>query len=272
MTKDNFKFRIKNGSTVMDTLQYKLIVKEDALKSKRHPLKLTIQNNFNGNQTFDINGEIKLQMSQPIANIDYKSKISFKEETKDNYSGNMLFNKMCFPCDQILQMTSWDSVHQIEDLNNPGAFIVAPQFHPLKLKESTNYHLFIPPATFTDFFGLTNDTIKIDFKTQEEKFYGSVKLKITIPPAKGQYIVQLMDDKENIIRENNITKSDVLTYEYLHPQQYKVKIIYDDNNNGKWDTGDYINKIQPEKVVYYNGAILIRSNWDADLEWKITND
>ena len=85
MTKDNFKFRIKNGSSVMDTLEYKLITKEDALKSKRHPLKLTVQNNFNGNQTFDINGEIKLQMSQPIANIDYKSKISFKEETKENY-------------------------------------------------------------------------------------------------------------------------------------------------------------------------------------------
>ena len=139
-------------------------------------------------------------------------------------------------------------------------------------KESTNYHLFIPPGTFTDFFGLTNDTIKIDFKTKEEKYYGTVKLKLIIPDAKGQYIVQLMDEKENIIRENTITKSEVLNYEYLHPQQYKVKIIFDENSNGKWDTGNYIQKLQPEKAVYYSGLINIRSNWDAELEWKVTDN
>ena len=44
------------------------------------------------------------------------------------------------------------------------------------------------------------------------------------------------------------------------------------NKNGKWDTGNYLQKIQPEKVIYYDGSINIRSNWDLDLEWKVTED
>ena len=97
-----------------------------------------------------------------------------------------------------------------------------------------------------------------------------MKLKLSIPESKGQYIVQLLDDKETVVRESIIKAGETINYEYLYPQQYKLKLIYDDNINEKWDTGNYIQKTQPEKVIYYNGAINIRSNWDLDLEWKVT--
>ena len=67
-----------------------------------------------------------------------------------------------------------------------------------------------------------------------------MKLKINIPKAKGQYILQLMDDRENIYRETILDAGQTINYDYLHPQQYKLKLIYDDNKNGKWDTGNYL--------------------------------
>ncbi len=275
VAQDNLKLRLIYGKNkVMDTLEYKLISKEDALKSKRHPLKLTLLNNFNGNQNFDLNNPIILNFSQPINNISDTIKVQLKQDSvlakniKDYHYGNFDYYNMV-----AIEKETWDSTEAIEGPNNPGTIIIAPLkstevFTPSK--ESTKYHLFIPPNTFTDFFGLTNDTIKIDFKTRDEKFYGTVKLKVTVPETKGQYILQLLDDKENIVRENIISAGQIINYSYLHPQQYKLKLIYDDNANGKWDTGNYMMKKQPEKVIYYDGAINIRSNWDLDLEWKVS--
>lgn len=263
---DALKLQLKDGNRIMDTLEYKLIVKEDALKAKRNKLKLSLTNNFNGNQSFDLNGEIKMVFNHPLESNPY-AKVDFKEDsTLYKSTGSLEFflegkNKM--------KVIYWDSASSNKEKDNSGTWINAPTIKSPLLKESTKYHLFVPPGTFTDFFGLTNDSIKIDFKTQEEKFYGSVKLKLNVRESKEQYIVQLLDERENIVRENIVKAGETIDYPYLHPMQYKLKLIYDDNNNGKWDTGNYINKQQPEKVIYYSGAINIRSNWDQDLEWKV---
>ena len=52
--------------------------------------------------------------------------------------------------------------------------------------------------------------------------------------------------------------------------KYKLKIIFDENKNLKWDSGNLILKQQPEKVIYNVEPINIRSNWDLELEWKVT--
>ena len=49
------------------------------------------------------------------------------------------------------------------------------------------------------------------------------------------------------------------------PGDYDVTILFDTNNNGKWDTGDYWKKIQPEKVVARKKPINIRANWDNEI-------
>lgn len=242
--KDILRLQLKNGNRIMDTLEYKLIVKEDALKSRKNKLALRVLNNFDGNQTFDLNSKLKLIFNHHIEKAG--ESIFLRQDTTLIKNKNVPYY---FP-------------------DNDNSFIP----YDIKLKEATKYHLFIPPGTFTDFFGLTNDTIKMDFKTQEERYYGTVKLKINIPEGKGQYILQLMDDKENLYRESIINAGQTINYDFLHPQQYKLKLIYDDNKNGKWDTGNYLQKLQPEKVIYYTGTITVRSNWDLDLEWKITSE
>lgn len=290
--KDSLRLQVSNGNKVIDTVEFKMIKLEDALKSKKNPFKLRLLNSWSGNQNYDLNSEMKLVFNNPIDKFNNNEIIQFKEDTamfqKDprnlSYDGDYY--------KQIIYFTYWDNTTTTEDPNNPGKIIVAPTKYSLsRLKENTKYHLFIPPGTFTDYFGLTNDTIKIDFKTREAKYYGSLKLKVNIPEIKNaqsliyqekdqgvrkeqiqaKYIVQLLDEKETVVREDEITKSEIINYEYLHPQNYKLKIIIDSNGNGKWDSGDYLKKIQPENVIYNTEAITIRSNWDADIDWKVTN-
>ena len=33
-------------------------------------------------------------------------------------------------------------------------------------------------------------------------------------------------------------------------EDYQIRVVKDLNNNGKWDTGNYLKKIQPEEVIY----------------------
>jgi uncharacterized protein (DUF2141 family) len=257
--KDSLIVQVKNGYKILDTVAFQVIKKEAAVKNKRTPLKLHLVNNFNGNQGVDLNADLKLIFSHPIASINEQALVTLK---RDSIAiTNLSFSKATSAPEKSIKINFNES-------SLPSKKSADTKKAPLK--ESAAYHLFIPPGTFTDIFGLTNDTIKVDFKTRAEKFYGTVKLKLTIPETTYNYIVQLLDDKENVIRENNIQKSEVINYEYLQPQKYKLKIIYDSNKNNKWDGGNYLQKLQPEKVIYNLEPINIRSNWDMDLEWNIT--
>jgi len=55
----------------------------------------------------------------------------------------------------------------------------------------------------------------------------------------------------------------------LPPGNYLMRIVIDENNNGVWDTGDLLNKVQPEPIIYYTKAIELRANWEISLTWNV---
>lgn len=254
---DSLYLQISNGSKVIDTLEFRVIKKADAMKTNRGtPLKFNLAGSPNTNQNFELNGEIIFTFSNPF----------------DREAVEALKNKE-------LKMWESDTIPYPDNSNlffeqkSLQSFVIKQKKETSTtlpaLKENTRYTVFIPPATFTDAFGFTNDSIYISFKTREEKQYGNLKLKPDLPETSGNYIVQLMDEKENIIRENTIKKSETIDYHHLLPKKYKLKIIVDDNTNNKWDTGILQQKQQPEKTIYNAESIEVRSNWDLELEWKV---
>ncbi|WP_297691184.1 Ig-like domain-containing protein [uncultured Eudoraea sp.] len=123
------------------------------------------------------------------------------------------------------------------------------------------YFLNLLPDFVTDFFGDTNDTINYRLSTGGYADFGNLRLSlagdITYP-----IIVQLTDDKGELYREIYVTEATDLEFNTLEPGNYLIRIIIDKNANGKWDTGNYLRKIQPEKVIYYPTAIEMRANWE----------
>ncbi len=133
-----------------------------------------------------------------------------------------------------------------------------------KWEESTKYGLFIAPSSFTGIYGLSNDTVDLQFRTQQSGYYG--RLIVNVNGVSHPTIVQLRSQNdENLISEKTIHEDGTVIFDYLRPTSYKIKAIADSNNNGKWDTGNYLKKEQPEKVHYYPDEINIRSNWDLDI-------
>jgi uncharacterized protein (DUF2141 family) len=254
---DSISLLVSNGNKVLDTVNFKVIKKEEAMKSRKNPLRLSLNKSPNGNQSFDLNTNVKLLFNHPIASVNLDEPIKF---TRDSiYNANKLHCLTFQPRDQVIELVGCDSTASVSG---------EKKISINQLLENSKYHLFIPPGTITDFYGFVNDSITIDFKTREEKFYGSLKLKINLP-HKGSYILQLLDESENIVRENRLNESATINYNYLYPRTYKLKLVVDENANGKWDGGNFSNRIQPEKVIYNNESINLRSNWDLDLDWKI---
>ncbi len=127
-------------------------------------------------------------------------------------------------------------------------------------KEEQNYQLRLLPKTITDFFGQQQkDTLNYTFRTKRKDNYGSISLNIT--GVKKQIIVQLLTDKEEIVQEKISTENKIVEFNLLKPAKYTIRIITDSNANKKWDTGNYRSKLQPEKVIYFNGEINVKENW-----------
>lgn len=139
----------------------------------------------------------------------------------------------------------------------------------MPFEEDSAYSLIIPAGTMTDFFDLKNDTLKQSFVVRRYSEYGSVKLTLDNITAGKNYILQLLDDKGTMLKEETITGDKQLQFDLLLPGSYSLRLIDDVNKNGKWDTGNYLGHLQPESVYYYSAPMKIRAGWDMEVTWKL---
>ena len=79
---------------------------------------------------------------------------------------------------------------------------------------------------------------------------------------KYQIIVELLDTKEKIIQSKYIkSQFEECIFENINPGDYNLRLIHDKNENYKWDSGNYLNKIKPEETIHSSEKIKIRANW-----------
>ena len=136
----------------------------------------------------------------------------------------------------------------------------------------TKYTLEIDSAACTNIYGITSKRLSKKFTSREEDYYGTVIVNAMNVPC--SILIQLLqnNDDETVLMEKTIDKDGSIIFDYLSPGKYKMKVIYDENENGKWDTGSYQDKFQAEKVVYNNEVVKVRSNWDKELIWDLKYD
>ncbi len=129
--------------------------------------------------------------------------------------------------------------------------------------ENQSYRITLLPGAITDFYNNSNDTITKSLSTRSFADYGNVNVTLQNPKSLP-VIVQLTDDKGIVKAEQfSDTKTD-FSFDYLNPGTYLIRVIYDTNGNQKWDTGDYLQKIKPEEIVYFPEPIDVRPNWDIN--------
>ena len=133
-------------------------------------------------------------------------------------------------------------------------------------KPATEYQLLIDSALFTSFVGnvTKKNTFKIKTKSLEE--YSVLIFELT--NFTGKEIIQLINKNDKVVRQQPATEAKV-KFEYIKPDTYYARLFIDENSNGKWDTGNYKEKRQAEKVYYFPFDIELRAFWDVEEIWDI---
>jgi len=134
--------------------------------------------------------------------------------------------------------------------------------------ESTDYRLIINKTAVTDSDSVSlRRTDTLAFKTKAESDYGSILIRI-LNFDKSKHPVLEFVQNFNIVRSVPLTTAEWSDKLFV-PGDYYIKILYDDNNNGKWDPGSYTEKRQPEKVISFDKKLTIKADWDNEREIQL---
>ncbi|GAA4116587.1 Ig-like domain-containing protein [Aquimarina addita] len=187
---------------------------------------------------------------------------------KSNISGNLAFNKNFIlsantPLDSIneklIEFTDKDTLAvpfsiQLDTLENEVTFT-------FERTESNTYKVQLLPEAIKDFIGNVNDTINFNFRTKKLADYGTIFL--TLENVKEYpVLVELTSEKGELVTKKNVQNAEVIVFDNLEPAKYNIRVILDANKNGIWDTGNFLQVLQPEKIIYFPELIEVRSNWE----------
>jgi len=130
-------------------------------------------------------------------------------------------------------------------------------------KEKTNYTILCPDSVFYSYFGTCNDSISIKFTTKSAKDYGSIRIAYQFY-EENNFIVQLLSEKLDVIQEDFIKFNKNITYNYLPAGKYRLRVIVDANDNKRWDSGNFLPRKQPEKIIYFEKTVDLAPNWKIE--------
>lgn len=138
--------------------------------------------------------------------------------------------------------------------------------YPYQSDESFKFA--IDSAAFRDLHGLWSDKYQAIFKVRALDEYSSLIIHLTNPMP--HVVFELLDANDQVLRTMKEQADNNSTFQYVMPGTYYLRLFVDSNDNGKWDTGDFAKKTEPEKVYYFPEKIVLRVNWDVEEDWNPT--
>jgi len=231
-------FQLKSATDTLNISTRKARIntraKQKVKEVKIEPLKFS--NNITS--TFEIFNPIILRFDAPLDSFDI-SKIKLKQKVDTVYKALPLKWK---------QIDSTKMYYSIEN----------------KWIAEIDYEFIIDSATFKSIYGKISDKFSGKFKIRSLDEYSSVKIILSTFNPKA--ILQVLDVKDVLLASKPAIEKGTI-FEYLRPGDYYIRLFIDENNNGKWDTGDVITRRQPEEVFYYPKKFTLKANWEFEETW-----
>jgi len=137
--------------------------------------------------------------------------------------------------------------------------------------ENEKYKLNLFPGSIHGYFENVNDTLQSEINVELRENLGNIFCKFDSLSPEQQYVV-LLKKKDDVLEQKIIVglESTQIDFLLLSPGKYNLEVIIDENRNGRWDPGDYLNKRQSEKTREFTLEEL-RKNWDIETEIKWDN-
>jgi len=225
--------------------------------------------------------ETKSTSSLEGLNLGNRKKITVSSEKRLKYSSKLTSNRQDLLNDFILSFEQplrlFDSTKL--QLFADSTYTPVPSYTIIKDStskevrlvnawvENSLYHLILDKDFADDSSGnklLKTDTIS--FYTFNLADYGSVKMKFLNLDLSKNPVLQFVANG-NVFKTFPL-KSTSLEIPLFVPGDYELRMLFDDNKNGKWDPGEFFEKhIQPEIVRPFNrDKITIKNSWENEFD------
>lgn len=164
-----------------------------------------------------------------------------------------------------------DSLHlfqKIDTVYHPLKFKIEPVdsaylryriIYPWKPEQQ--YELRIDSAAFRDVYGVVNNAGKHQMMVKSLEEYSTLTVKLTTYDDRAR--LQLLDKNEKVVKELPASRAGT-KFEYIGPNTYYLRLYIDENEDGKWTTGDWATHRQPEPVFYFPSKLPLRANWEFE--------
>jgi len=141
-------------------------------------------------------------------------------------------------------------------------------FMQSKLNPGKKYLFIADSASFGNIYGENSDSTGIRFAIRAADSYNNITF--SLQDITGNLIVQLLNNSEKLVGQRVLNKDGNAVFPLLEQGKYRARAIYDLNGDGKWTTGDFSKKRQPEPVSYYHVEIELKPGWDAEIDnWNL---
>ncbi len=260
----NVKVILRNGENILPTIITKFPEKDSIQvwykTIKMDSLKLSIvKNKYTENFKIKIKEEKKDVLSFNPSNtteLDFRDTFSIHSSVplvKFDLSKMQLLNKDSI---NVAFTTEYDDYNQNLKIN-------------FKKEPLQKYKFKLLPKAMTDYLDKVSDSLSYQFTTKNTTDYGNLKV-VLQNVKKFPIIVELTDDKGKVVVSDYSEKNTSIDFNLLIPRLFTLRIIYDDNKNKQWDTGNYLEKKQSEEVIYFPKQIDVRANWDVEQTFDLS--
>jgi hypothetical protein len=135
-------------------------------------------------------------------------------------------------------------------------------FTSLKIEKNIvvkkNIRINIPKAAFFSVQGDTSSKVLTTHELKDPEDFGTISG--TIATSEENFIIQLLSADNKVVAEQINSKK--YNFSYLNAGKYTIRLVIDANANGKWDAGNFMQRIVPEKIIYHKNEISLKENWD----------
>ncbi len=107
-----------------------------------------------------------------------------------------------------------------------------------------------------------SDTVRFVTKKTEE--YGKLTLRFNNLELKNNPVLLFYTGEE--LKYSYPLTASTWTANMFAPGSYSIRILYDTDKNGKWTTGNYIKKTQPELVTALPQTLAVKEDWENERE------
>ncbi len=113
------------------------------------------------------------------------------------------------------------------------------------------YRLYIPTDALADITGEGNDSITLYLTVADINKFATLKFEVKPRTPEAVYVVQMLDSSNKLMREFQGIGGGNHTINYVPAGEIRLRIIEDMNGNGKWDSGNMVERRQGERAEFY---------------------